>query len=160
LNENVAEAGGNLTELKRGISVAFEDIKNLKGKRESVNSSISAIIEDLESKGINRHAFRMAMQYMAMDENQRKGFDFAYEVVREALGEPLQADFDFAPKVDPDVPADPETGEAAANPEDTGIAFPDFQDDKTGETGLEDELEEETSTDFEDDTGQVPTDED
>lgn len=83
---------GNLNELKREIVDGVNAIVRLKSEREGVNADKSAIVEKLEAKGINRHALKMAMQYAEMNETKRQNFDMAYELVREAIGEPLQGD--------------------------------------------------------------------
>ena len=83
---------GNINELKREIVDGVNAIVRLKTQREGVNADKSAIIEKLEAKGINRHALKMAMQYAEMSETKRQNFDMAYELVREAIGEPLQGD--------------------------------------------------------------------
>lgn len=118
---NVAESGGNITKLKAAVVNAVSAIQGYKSKRGSINSDIAAIIEDLEAQGINRHALRSVIRYVEMSETQRNGFDFAYELVREAMGEPLQPDLPFdgvsASGGDPEAATDPETGAAAQNPE-------------------------------------------
>ena len=86
------ETGNNLSSLRMHIKAKVDKIKSLKGDREATNADISAIIEELEAKGVNRHAFRKALAYMDMDPEQRRNFDFAYELVRESIGLPVQAD--------------------------------------------------------------------
>ena len=53
----------------------------------------SGVIERLEGKGINRHAFAAARKRAGMDENKRKGFDMSYEICCKALGVQTQTDW-------------------------------------------------------------------
>ena len=79
--------------INKAIEKAVEDIDKLKAERKAINSKISAIIEDLESKGINRHSFRYAMRVLEMSEDQRAGLDLSYLLCRQATGMPLQSDW-------------------------------------------------------------------
>lgn len=79
--------------INKAVSKAVDDIKKLKDERSGINSKISAIIEDLESKGINRHSFRYAMRVLEMSEDQRAGLDLSYLLVRQATGLPVQSDW-------------------------------------------------------------------
>ncbi len=81
-----------LEELKADISKAVEEIDTLKSDRQGINQEKSAIVEKLEAKGISRHALAMAMKYANWDEDQRRGFDLAYRIVRDAIGLPMQRD--------------------------------------------------------------------
>ncbi len=76
----------------KAIEKIIEKIQGYKDERENSNAKIEAEIAGLEAMGVNRHAFKMALKYSEMDENQRKNFDFAYNLVREAIGQPLQPD--------------------------------------------------------------------
>lgn len=93
-------SGNNLSSLRMHIKDKVDRIRSLKNDREGTNADISAIIEELEAKGVNRHAFRKALAYMDMDPQQRRNFDFAYELVRESIGLPIQADLFEEPKGD------------------------------------------------------------
>jgi len=79
--------------INRAITKAVADIKQLKDERSGINSKISVIIEDLESKGVNRHSFRYAMKVEAMSVEQRAGLDLSYLLCRMATGLPLQSDW-------------------------------------------------------------------
>ena len=82
----------NLDSMREAIVTAAEEIASLEAQRKTINDNISAKVEALEAQGLNRHALRIARKYLAMDENQRKNFDFAHNLIREALGAPVQAD--------------------------------------------------------------------
>ena len=84
--------GGNLTELKEFIKAQVDAIKELKAEGATFNEDIKSIFAKMESRGISKHAARAAMQYMSWDKDQRRGFDLAYQLVREAMGLPVQAD--------------------------------------------------------------------
>ena len=79
--------------INAAVRKAVEDIDTLKAERKAINSKISAIIEDLESKGINRHSFRYAMRVLEMSEDQRAGLDLSYLLCRQATGLPVQQDW-------------------------------------------------------------------
>ena len=80
----------DVKELKKMIRDGVEGIKAAKEERSAQNSDISAIIENLEAKGIGRHALKAAMKYAEWDEDVRAGFDVAYALVRETLGVPFE----------------------------------------------------------------------
>ena len=79
--------------INRAITKGVEDIKKLKEERAAVNSKIAAIIEDLDAKGVNRHAFRYNMRVLDMAEDQRGGLDLSYLLCRQATGQPFQQDW-------------------------------------------------------------------
>lgn len=93
----------NLKPLKRQIKQAFDRRTKLKGDRKGINDEMSADLEKLQAKGIGKEPFRMASKYMGLDEDQRRAFDIAYAVCREALGSPLQSDLFDNPQ--PFIPA-------------------------------------------------------
>lgn len=74
------------------IHQCAEKIKTLSEDRKAINASVQAVREQVESFGVSKAAFDMAMRYARMDEEQRQGFDVAYAVVRKALGLPIQSD--------------------------------------------------------------------
>lgn len=88
------EVGGNITALKREIKKAVDRIESLKADRTSTNADIQTIMEELKAKGISREAVNAALRYQSWDEAQRRSFDIAYEIVREALGLPKQGDIE------------------------------------------------------------------
>lgn len=92
------QSGHNLTALKDEIKKGVDAILSAADVRAEANADLEAIRANLESKGIKRKALAMAISYSKMDEDQRRGFDTAYELVREAIGLPLQRDlFELVP---------------------------------------------------------------
>jgi len=79
--------------INQAVRKAIEDIETLKAERKNINSQISAIIEALEAKGINRHSFRYTMRVLEMSEDQRGGLDLSYLLCRQATGMPVQSDW-------------------------------------------------------------------
>lgn len=75
------------------IKEKIDQINNLKAERSEVQADIQAAREAIVAMGIPKKAMDMAMAYMAMDEKQRKGFDAAYAMVRQAIGLPMQTDW-------------------------------------------------------------------
>lgn len=80
-------------DINKVITAAIEKISGLELQRETINSQIKAVVEDLESRGINRHAFRYAVRVMKMSESKREGYDLSYMLVRQAADQPLQQDW-------------------------------------------------------------------
>lgn len=89
-----AKAGHNLTEkeILERIETSLGAIGHAKDRRAAINAEIEAERENLNAIGIGRKPLAMAMQYIALDEKQREGFDRAYALVRKAAGLPLQPD--------------------------------------------------------------------
>jgi len=96
--ENIDDGRGLTTKAQRGpelnkkIADAVETINELKAQRSLINAQITAVIEDVEAQGINRHAFRFAMKFLEMATEQREGLDFSLAVARSAMGQPMQAE--------------------------------------------------------------------
>jgi hypothetical protein len=84
--------GHNIVELKKDIANAIAEINQAKAERKNCNDRIAEIRSKLETKGIHKQAFDMALKYLNMDADKREGFDIAYAIVREAGGLPLQDD--------------------------------------------------------------------
>ena len=88
----MAEIGGNITELKKDISSAINNVNGLKADRSAINEEIAAVRAKMEALGINKAAFDMAMRYLSWEPEKREGFDLAYSLVREAGGLPVDKD--------------------------------------------------------------------
>lgn len=86
------EPTGNLTEVKELIAEKYAEIEAAKKARGTANAGIAENLTALEAKGIPKEAMRMAMRYHDWDDDKRRGFDIAYHVAREALGNPIQRD--------------------------------------------------------------------
>ena len=78
------------------IHQCAEKLKKLSDDRKAINASVQAVREQVESLGVSKAAFDMAMRYSRMDEEQRQGFDMAYAIVRRALGMPIVTEDLFA----------------------------------------------------------------
>lgn len=81
---------GNATELKKVVREIIGMIGKHEEERAAINDDIRGAVERAEQLGIGRDALRMAMRYAAFDETKRAGFDAAYQIVREAIGLPIQ----------------------------------------------------------------------
>ncbi|WP_435310656.1 hypothetical protein [Primorskyibacter sedentarius] len=87
-----AENAVDLQEKMNRISECFDRIEQLKDERKQTQAEIQAAREEIVALGIPKKAFDMALAYSKMDEEQRKGFDTAYTLVRKAIGLPVQAE--------------------------------------------------------------------
>lgn len=85
------QAGSNITSLKKDIKAGVDKIENLKADRTALNEEIASVRSDLQAKGIPKAALDMAMKYMNFDPEKREGFDMAYDIVREAIDLPIDA---------------------------------------------------------------------
>lgn len=88
----MANEGHNLNKLKASIADAINGVKRLKVERTDINAEIAELRANMETLGIPKKAFDMAMTYMNMDPDKREGFDIAYAIVREAGGLPMSDD--------------------------------------------------------------------
>jgi len=79
--------------INQAIMNAMNEIKTLVSERSAINAKITAVIEGLEAKGVNRHAFRYAMKVEGMDETQRSSLDLSYVLSRTAMDIPVQTDW-------------------------------------------------------------------
>ena len=91
----LAQAGSNITKLKKDIQAGVEKINSHIEDRTAANEAIAAVKSDLQAKGVHKKALNMAMTYMNMDPDNREGFDIAYDIVREAIGLPVTAQADL-----------------------------------------------------------------
>lgn len=85
------QAGSNISGLKDAIAAGYQKIKQQKLERTLCNEQIATIRADLKAKGVSPKAFDMAMKVADMDPVDREGFDIAYDICREAVGHPVQA---------------------------------------------------------------------
>lgn len=85
--------GPDENEVKNKIEQALNDVLSLEDQRKSINDKISSIVEDLQSVGVNRHAFAMCRKVMKMSEDQRAGLDLSYMICRTAAHLPVQSDW-------------------------------------------------------------------
>jgi len=85
------QAGSNISGLKDAIAAGMKTIQQHKLDRTSSNENIAATLADLKAKGVSPTAFKMAMKVAEMDPEDREGFDIAYDICREAMGKPYNA---------------------------------------------------------------------
>ena len=90
---------GELGALRKHIAEVVSAIDTCKGQRKSVNTEIEALVAELETHGINRHALKFVMFYIGLDEKQRANFDDTMVIVREAMGQPMQGDLFKRPRL-------------------------------------------------------------
>lgn len=82
--------------LKKEIKAGVDILIALKGSNQGNNEEASSIRSNLETKGIPREALSMAIRYRNWDEDKRRGFDAAYQLVRDSIGLKIQPDlFEF-----------------------------------------------------------------
>lgn len=82
----------DFNKIKKLIKDAHEAHGDAESSRSEINHTLQEHLEAMEARGISRKAFRMCRAYLDLSETDRKGFDTAYHVCREALGSPVQAD--------------------------------------------------------------------
>lgn len=71
------------------INEAIEEIAALKIDRNLINQKINAVITDMESKGIARAAFKLAIKVHEMDECERDSLTFGFNVCRDAMNQQM-----------------------------------------------------------------------
>jgi hypothetical protein len=79
-----------VNELKDRIRAAEKRIKGAQDNRAEENAVIAEEYTALEAKGIPRKAMAWALIYASWDADARAGFDVAYQIVREAIGVPME----------------------------------------------------------------------
>lgn len=82
----------NLKAIMKDVADGYEKIKTSTSKRGEANAEIKAVLAKLETQGVMTSSMRFAMAYVEMSEDQRRGFDIAYQIAREALGMPIEPD--------------------------------------------------------------------
>lgn len=96
--DNIAEEeknpleGSNLNKVRADIKKAIDKIGKLRDERGEVQADIQAERERVVALGVPKKALDLVMNYMSMDEDQRRAFDMGYTIAREAIGLPLQSD--------------------------------------------------------------------
>jgi hypothetical protein len=81
-----------IAQLENSIREKVENIKNLQAERSGINGMVTAEMDSLKSKGLNKKGLRMALAYLDLNEKDRRDFDLTYKTVRAALGDPIQID--------------------------------------------------------------------
>lgn len=86
----VAE-GEDLDKLKALIKSNVNKINRAVDRRGAINEEIASAKANLAEKGIPKKCLNMALAYANMDPDDREGFDIAYDLVREAIELPVNA---------------------------------------------------------------------
>lgn len=91
----MAKKGHNehIENLKAEIVKAHAAVTKGENERSGLNDEITSEYAKLEALGLPKKAFKAVLAYLKLDENQRRAYDTAYKLCREALGAPIQADF-------------------------------------------------------------------
>lgn len=109
----MAEAGGhgaNVQKIAGALREAIAKVRALKLERKEVNADIAKERAAVETLGIPKAAFDVAMRYLEMDEERRRGFDLGVAMTREAGGLPIQPDlFDMVERMASEPVPDRET---------------------------------------------------
>ena len=110
-----------IVKTKNGIEAAKED-------RTAANADIAALKATLEAQGIPRKALDHALMYAEWDDDARAGYDVALQIVRDAIGLPMEDQlFDHEGKpnlkiAEPDSDAKPKKAAKGGKTQAEGIA--------------------------------------
>lgn len=74
------------------IRKASDELDDIAAQRSELNAKSQAVFARFDRDGLNRHAVRSARAYMKLDPEKRQNYDFSYQVMRKALGAPIQDD--------------------------------------------------------------------
>ncbi len=72
------------------VSEVFERIDKLEIERKELNDRIKAEKASLEKHGINNHAFKAVKAFRKLNEEQQDNYDLSNQVLRRAIGQPVQ----------------------------------------------------------------------
>lgn len=86
----VTAMGGNIKGLFDTIAEVRDYIVQKKKDRAQINADIKAAMEKIESLGIKKDGFRMALSYFESSTDQRKDLDKSYLLAREGMGLKVQ----------------------------------------------------------------------
>lgn len=81
--------------VKRIIRKAHKAINEQKQKRTECNEEIAALRENLVTEGFSKKAQAAVEAYMNLNESDQENFDIAVQIMRSALGKPVQATLDL-----------------------------------------------------------------
>jgi len=88
--EQPAPAGHNLTEIKRTAAERIRAMVALQEERSEITAKITELRQGMVADGMNRAAVNAAVAYYKASDEQKEGFDTSYEILREAIGQPVQ----------------------------------------------------------------------
>ena len=72
---------------------AADDLDGIVATRQELNDKAKAIFSSLASKySVNKDAMKAAMKYVELQDEKKENYDLTYQVMREALGDPVQKD--------------------------------------------------------------------
>lgn len=91
--------GHNTAELKKYIVEKVGEIDQVAKNRQALNDKMTELRSALEARGIPKKALDWALAYRDLNETEREAFDFAYVLVRDAIGEPVQRELFATPSV-------------------------------------------------------------
>lgn len=74
------------------IAKTEQDLLEVDDSRAELNARKAAMMAKLVDKGLNKDAVKAAFKYFRTPEEKRERFDLSYQVVRKALGCPMQDD--------------------------------------------------------------------
>lgn len=97
----------------KDIQTAAAEIMEHKKQRQSINSKIKAIREDMEAKGIDKVAFDDGMKYFEANKKAREGYDVSRQMVQEALAAAQEDLFGHTTRLAADGLANEDEAEAA-----------------------------------------------
>jgi len=78
--------------LEEFIVDTIEAIDADRADRAVINKRVTSHLDELEAKGLNKKAVKMAMAYLSLNDKDRQAFDLTYKIVRAACKEPVQVD--------------------------------------------------------------------
>lgn len=82
--------GGDVNNIIQKCREAIEAITDFEVDRKEINAEITAVRERLETLGIGKKPLSMAISYSKLNTEQREGFDLAYSILRQAIGEGIK----------------------------------------------------------------------
>ncbi len=94
INGQGHNAEAELAEKRKEVSEIIGSMVAVKKQRTALNAQMQELREKLPPLGVPKEAADMAIRYMNWDEDRRRGFDAAYQLAREAIGLPVQADLE------------------------------------------------------------------
>jgi len=75
------------------IRNAVQTLKEIDAKRKDLTASKTATVERLAADhAVNKAAMLAAMRYVDLKDKDKENWDLTYQVVRKALGDPVQQD--------------------------------------------------------------------
>lgn len=79
-------------EFMEKLRKASDELDDIAAQRSELNANSQAVFARFDRDGLNRHAIRAARAYMKLDPEKRENYDLSYQVMRKALGAPIQDD--------------------------------------------------------------------